>query len=336
MSIWVVRGGKFGEYENRFLNESKVYLTRDGFKTDLNKIAEQSALRSTLDEFYPTLPSSKISSWSDQIWSFAHDIQQKDWIIVPSKLSPVIHVGEITGGYNYEKNNSDPYYHSREIKWIEKDIPRGYFPTDILYQLGGFKDIFNADGVEKVFHTMADNDWAATKDDDTSYEQMNELIALLQEISRDQIAQLIRNKFKGHRLAKLVKALMEAKGYSTHMGSNDEAGSDLDILAAKGGMGFDDDSRICIQVRADDLPVATLDKFLGTMNDVGANYGLLVSWGGFKSNVEQERSNGFFRVRLWSQNDLIDQVLAHYEELGNYIKGEIPLKSFWTIASEMD
>jgi restriction system protein len=81
---------------------------------------------------------------------------------------------------------------------------------------------------------MADNEWAQTKDDDTSYEQMNELIALLQEISRDQIAQLIRTKFKGHRMAKLVKALMEAKGYSTHMGSSDEAGSDLDILAARG------------------------------------------------------------------------------------------------------
>jgi len=336
MSIWVIRGGKFGEYENRFINESKVYLTRDGFKTDLNKIAEQPDLRTVLDDFYPTLPSSKLASWSDQIWSFAHDIQQKDWIIVPSKLSPVLHVAEITGEYNYEKNNSDPYYHSRDIKWIEKDIPRGYFPTDILYQLGGFKDVFNADSVEKVFHTMADNDWAQTKDDETSYEQMNELIALLQEISRDQIAQLIRTKFKGHRLAKLVKALMEAKGYTTHMGSSDEAGSDLDILAARGGMGFDDDARICIQVKADDIPVATLDKFLGTMNDVGANYGLLVSWGGFKSNVEQERSNEFFKVRLWNQNDLIDQVLTHYEELDNYIKGEIPLKSFWTIASDLD
>ena len=311
MSIWVIRGGKFGEYENRFINESKVYLTRDGFKTDLNKIAEQPDLRTVLDDFYPTLPSSKLASWSDQIWSFAHDIQQKDWIIVPSKLSPVLHVAEITGEYNYEKNNSDPYYHSRDIKWIEKDIPRGYFPTDILYQLGGFKDVFNADSVEKVFHTMADNDWAQTKDDETSYEQMNELIALLQEISRDQIAQLIRTKFKGHRLAKLVKALMEAKGYTTHMGSSDEAGSDLDILAARGGMGFDDDARICIQVKADDIPVATLDKFLGTMNDVGANYGLLVSWGGFKSNVEQERSNEFFKVRLWNQNDLIAVSYTH-------------------------
>ena len=158
MSIWVIRGGKFGEYENRFIQESKVYLTRDGFKTDLNKIPEQAELRTVLDDFYPTLPSSKLASWSDQIWSFAHDIQQKDWIVVPSKLSPVLHVGEVTGEYTYEKNNSDPYYHSRDIKWVEKDIPRGYFPTDILYQLGGFKDVFNADTVEKVFHTMADNE----------------------------------------------------------------------------------------------------------------------------------------------------------------------------------
>ena len=112
MSIWLIRGGKFGEYENRFIQESKVYLTRDGFKTDLNKIAEQKDLRTTLDDFYPTLPSSKLASWSDQIWSFAHDIQQKDWVIVPSKLSPVLHVGEITGAYTYEKQNSDPYYHS--------------------------------------------------------------------------------------------------------------------------------------------------------------------------------------------------------------------------------
>ena len=58
MSIWVIRGGKFGEYENRFLNENKVYLTRDGFKTDLNKIEAQTGLRTVLDEFYPTQPSS--------------------------------------------------------------------------------------------------------------------------------------------------------------------------------------------------------------------------------------------------------------------------------------
>ena len=336
MSLWVVRGGKFGEYENRFINSEKVYLTRDGFKTDLNKLSTKVDLRTKLDDIYPSQASMKLSSWSDQIWSFVHELQIKDWIVVPSKLSPVLHVGEITGDYSYEKNEDDPYFHSKKIRWIEKDIPRGHFPTDVLYNLGGFKDVFNIDQIEQVFHTMAENDWAATKQDDSSYDQSNELIALLQDISRDQIAQLIYNKFRGHRLAKLVKAIMEAKGYSTHMGSSDESGSDLDLLAAKGGMGFDHDSRICIQVKSDDTPVATLDKFLGTMNTVGANYGLLVSWGGFKSNVEQERSNEFFKVRLWNQNDLIDQVLTHYEELDNYIKGEIPLKSFWTVSTDID
>lgn len=336
MSLWVVRGGKFGEYENRFINSEKVYLTRDGFKTDLNKLSTKADLRTKLDDIYPSQASMKLSSWSDQIWSFVHELQIKDWIVVPSKLSPVLHVGEITGDYSYKKNEDDPYFHSKEIKWIEKDIPRGHFPTDVLYNLGGFKDVFNIDQIEQVFQTMAENDWAATKQDDSSYDQSNELIALLQDISRDQIAQLIYNKFRGHRLAKLVKAIMEAKGYSTHMGSSDESGGDLDLLAAKGGMGFDHDSRICIQVKSDDTPVATLDKFLGTMNTVGANYGLLVSWGGFKSNVEQERSNEFFKVRLWNQNDLIDQVLMHYEELDNYIKGEIPLKSFWTVSTDID
>ena len=51
MSIWVIRGGKFGEYENRFLNEDKVYLTRDGFKTDLNKIEAQTGLEQYLMNF---------------------------------------------------------------------------------------------------------------------------------------------------------------------------------------------------------------------------------------------------------------------------------------------
>ena len=177
MSIWVIRGGKFGEYENRFLNEDKVYLTRDGFRTDLNKIEAQTGLRTVLDEFYPTQPSSKLSSWSDQIWQFAHDIQQKDWIVLPSKLSPVLHVGEITGGYNYEKNGSDPYYHSRDIKWIEKDLPRGYFPTEILYQLGGAKDVFNVDNnkdngmwlIQSGMHGILTSAFAVEKGLDVSF-----------------------------------------------------------------------------------------------------------------------------------------------------------------------
>ena len=58
---------------------------------------------------------------------------------------------------------------------------------------------------------MADNDWAPTKDDDAGYEQMNELVALLQEISRDQIAQLIEQNLRGIDLQNLLKPLWKQK-----------------------------------------------------------------------------------------------------------------------------
>ena len=36
---------------------------------------------------------------------------------------------------------------------------------------------------------------------------------------------------------------------------------------------------------------SVLDQLGGVMNKVGAEYGLLVSWNGFKSSVEKERGN---------------------------------------------
>ena len=59
MSLWVVRGGKFGEYENRFINESKIYITRDGFNIDLNKLSDKAELRIKLDGFYPNQASNE-------------------------------------------------------------------------------------------------------------------------------------------------------------------------------------------------------------------------------------------------------------------------------------
>jgi len=335
MPMWVIRGGTIGEYETRFHTENKVYLTWDGLNVDLNKADDKDGLNAILSKQYPDTSGNKIKNWTDQIWSFIHDIKPKDWLVLPSRLSPVIHVGQIVSKYTYNKANEDPYYHSRNIKWIERDIPRSNFEQDVLYSLGGFNTIFNISQIQPRFKAMQENDWVPSKHDESSYETTNELIALLQEISRDQIATLIRTKFRGHRLAKLVRAIMAAKNYATHMSTSEGEESDIDILAARGGMGFDN-PKICIQVKSSDTPVATLDQFIGTMHRVNAEFGLLVSWGGFKSRVEQERAQEFFKVRLWNQNDLIDQVLQNYDALDNYIKSEIPLKSFWTISTDLD
>ena len=39
----------------------------------------------------------------------------------------------------------------------------------------------------------------------------------------------------------------------------------------------------------------------------------------------------FFRVRLWDQGDIIDQVLANYQKLDEEIKTQLPLKRIWVV-----
>ena len=72
---------------------------------------------------------------------------------------------------------------------------------------------------------------------------------------------------------------------------------------------------------------------MGAMTKFNATQGLFVAWGGFKGNVQKELASSFFRVRLWTQHDLLEQLFMFYDKLEEDIKAELPLKRIWTVAS---
>ena len=76
----------------------------------------------------------------------------------------------------------------------------------------------------------------------------------------------------------------------------------------------------------------TVDKLLGAVSKFGAQEGLFVSWSGFKTNVQKELAASFFRVRLWTQKELLEQLFSSYDHLDEDLKAELPLKRIWTIA----
>ena len=90
-----------------------------------------------------------------------------------------------------------------------------------------------------------------------------------------------------------------------------------------------------MQVKSQDAPVdsPTLHQLIGAMESVNADQGLLVAWGGWKTSVERELPNKFFRVRMWDQDDLIDQLLEQFERLSEDLRAELPLKRIWTLAA---
>lgn len=333
MALWISRAGRHGEYEMRFLQDNRIYLTWRQLNHDLNKVKTREQLRELLQEVY-NYSKGALINYSGQVWAFYQKMKVGDWVIVPAKLKSAIHIAEIKSDYTFDGNSKDSYYHYRKIKWIATDIPRSNFDQDLLYSFGAFMTVCQVkrNDAEKRVRAMAESGWKSTTIIKPPSDGGTEP-ADLEEIAQDQIAKLIIAKFKGHGMARLVNGILKAQDYTTYI-SPEGPDKGVDILAAQGPLGFGE-PRICVQVKSGDSPLdrPTLDQLIGTMQNVQAKQGLLVSWGGFKSSVDKEEANQFFRVRLWDQKDLIEQLLKHYDKLDDEIRTNLPLKRIWTVAN---
>jgi restriction system protein len=346
MSVWLIRAGSHGEHEQKFLQESRVYVTWDGLKVDLNSLGERAALVSEMTKRYLDAKPKAIMNWSSQIWPFAHDIKKGDLVVLPLKTQRAIQLGEIVGDYQFEKSGPDPFFHWRAVKWIGEAVPRSHFGKDLLNTFGAFMTICRVqrNNAEARIRAMRANGWkpetvaAITKGSAPTTDDADETTANtdLEEAARDQIALLIAARFKGHGLTRLVEAILQAQGYTTYR-SPEGADGGADILAGAGPLGFGS-PRLCVEVKSESAPIdrASVDKLLGAVTKFGAQEGLFVSWSGFKSTVQKQLAASFFRVRLWSQKELLEQLFAHYDQLSEDLKAELPLKRVWMVAALED
>lgn len=345
MAIWLVRAGSHGEYEQKFIQEAHIYVTWDGLDVDLATLPSRDTLSALMSQRYENAKPKTITNWVSQLWPFAHSMQKGDWVVIPLKTQQVIYVGEIVGNYEFVPDGPDPYFHRRAVKWIGEAIPRSNFAQDLLYSFGAFMTIcrIQRNNAESRIRAMQVKGWApesiasliAPKPPSAvmNDEQLEAEARDLEELGQDQIARVIEANFKGHKLTRLVEALLQVQGYTTYR-SPEGADGGADILAGGGPMGFGQ-QRICVEVKSESSPIdrPTVDKLLGAMSKFNATEGLFVSWSGFKPNVQKELASSFFRLRLWSRKELLEQLFASYDRLDDELKAELPLKRIWTVAA---
>jgi restriction system protein len=299
-------------------------------------------LNKKLDQLNPDTKPKTIQNWVSQLWPFAHDMKKGDLVILPLKFQPSIQIGQITGEYEYDAQNPNPFFHWRSVKWIGEAIPRSHFGQDLLYSFGAFLTIcrIQRNNAEERIEAMRANGWkaeslaAAIKPSAGSVPDGEMESSDLEELAQDQIAQAIAAKFKGHSLTLLVEAILKAQGYTTYR-SPEGADGGVDILAGTGALGFGE-PRLCVEVKSGEAPIdrPTIDKLLGAVSKFGAQEGLFVSWSGFKTNVQKEMAPSFFKIRLWTQKELLEALFANYDRLDADIKAELPLKQVWMVAAQ--
>ena len=141
MSMWLCRAGRYGEFENKFLEDSRVYCTWDNLAESIMQFHTKQDLQQYFVDNNVDVKVKTAMNWASQVWPFAHEMKKGEIVVLPSKIKPVIHFGRITGDYEFLPNNNNPYYHAHQVDWFACDISRTAFDQDILYSFGAFMTI---------------------------------------------------------------------------------------------------------------------------------------------------------------------------------------------------
>jgi len=329
MTLWLVRAGKYGEREQLALEKGLVAVGW-GKIPDLSGINDRPHLKKVYTDAYPNTETGTLINHVGQIWRFAKDIKKGDLVAMPLKLQAGIAVGEVVSDYQYITEYSEDYFHTRRVKWL-KIIPRSEFAQDVLYSLGSVMTVGRAHAEEAEERVRS---LISGKREGLHEEGAEEVSYDIEDITRTGIIKYINQHFKGHDLPRLIDAILKAQGYITKVSPPGPDGG-VDILAAPGPLGFDA-PKICVQVKSGSSPldVGVFHELVGVINSVEAQQGLLVSWGGFKSSVLNEAKKKFFSIRLWDQDNLLEEIFKHYEKFSDELKAELSLKRIWVLVQK--
>lgn len=332
----MVRLGRHGEGEPRALDDLKLRINF-GIAQDISHLKNREALIQEMAKRFPDDKPGRHKNFAAQVNQFKNVAKVGDFVVTPLKTSSTIAIGRFAGPYEVGPDGTC----ERPVEWLRTEIPRDAFKQDMLHSLGSIGTVCEISRnnalarFKAVIATGKDpGDGQVPKTTALPVtgdaEESSDLPLDLVQVARDQIERRMASAFAGHDFTELVAALLRAQGYQARV-SPPGADQGVDIVAGSGPLGLDA-PRIVVQVKSGSQTVdqPTLQALIGSIHDVQADHGLIVSWGGYTSNVRRRQNELFFRVRLWGRDDVIDAFLTHYDKLPEDIRAELPMKRIWT------
>ena len=334
MTVWTIKGGSNGEHEDAFLEDGFIAIGY-GLQQSIADFADRDALRLRADN----------QTGANQMWRFYTEIKDGDTVALPRKRPRgLVAVGRINGPYVYQPELvGSGVPHTRSVEWQVTNVPRSHFDQDLLNSFGSLQTLSqpqapNAEArIRQIANIYLELETAplsgpesgqkaalatAMDADAVDAEPAEEERDLDQEI-KDRIVARLRQRYAGTQLEYLVATILKASGYHV-LQTREGPDGGIDILAGKGDMGFGE-PRLCIQVKGRTSPVNLQEyaSLQGNINAFGAQYGLLVSLGGFTKPVhERNEQQSFFIIRLWGSDELAQRLLENYDSLPPDIRAD--------------
>lgn len=136
MTLWVVKGGRGGIREERFLARSVIGIGW-GEVGDLASYPDREALRAAYRGAFPSRSDAHVSTQVAQLWAFGSRMEPGDAVVVPFLTRREIAIGQISGPYRWMPDGDPDMPHVRDVFWQVTDLPREAFDPDLLHSFGG-------------------------------------------------------------------------------------------------------------------------------------------------------------------------------------------------------
>jgi restriction system protein len=321
---WMVRAGNNNELADLVEAKNAVAIgwPEMGDVSDL-KTREQFKVR--YRESYPDDSPGRVPVNAGQVYRFAREIGEGDYVLTYIKASRELLVGLADGPYEYRIDTFPEHYrHIRRVQWLKR-VSRDNFSAPARNSLGSTLTVFQVDDHLAEIHrivTAAEEVPPETEVEEDEPPFFDEVKAKADELIADHISHLDPYDFQD-----LVAGVLRAMGFravSTSPGPD----RGVDIVAHRDPFGFER-PLIKVQVKHRKGTVGGPDvrSFLGTLRE-GDN-GLYISTGGFTKDAMLEAE----RVTLLDRDAFILLLLEHYEALEPEYKAKVPLRKVWVPAA---
>jgi restriction system protein len=319
--VWVVRGGDYNELASQVPQKLAIAIGWSP-SLDVARITSRDELRDRMEEL---APGSGTPNAVGQLYRFAREIEESDYVLTPEKATKKIHISHCAGDYRFDPTMfGEAYPHVRPLRYL-RAIDRLSLPVTIRNTLGSTLTVFRADAalpfIQEPIGELTQP--LATL---SAEERRTEAALWADEIEGQARGQILESldEIEHHDFQLFVAGLLEALGYKARVGQKGKDGG-VDVLAFPDVFGLTS-PRIKVQVKnqkatAGHQDVGYLNGILGT-----GERGLFICTGGFSNDAKNAAFVRDGRVALVDGYQLLDLLLEHYEAMPTKAKSLLPLR----------
>jgi len=282
--------------------------------------ADREAFKQRFREAYDDAKAGAIPVQAGVLFRFAYEMQQGDYVIYPSKIDRMVHIGQITSDYQYLPNAPYDCPNRREVKWLAH-VPRTDFSQSALHEIGSALTLFTVTSHAEEFTAALAGE--ATGANDVDDESVEEVSTQVEESTEDFIIKRLKSKLTPYEFEKFVAHLLTRMGFFARVTSQSADGG-IDIIAHKDELGFEPPIiKVQCKQTLDTVGRPKVQELHGAIEQ--GEHGLFVTLGTYTSDA-RTFERGKPNLRLIDGPGLVDLIYNHYERFEPRYQMLLPLK----------